>query len=132
MNAMTRAGIASAMTVLMVGCATTEKALQDRGLQPLSGAELRSIYGKPRVGTFTSAQNFQNEFRIHGDGTYTASWYGGSDKGRYRIDGDLYCTTISVINAGREVCSRVYKVSANELVTFTSDGEYRGRATFSD
>ncbi len=87
-------------------------------------------YGQARTAVFTSAAQAQNDVRIHGDGTYTASWFGGSDTGKYRVDGQLYCTRIGVVESGRELCSRVYRVAPNEHLRFLTDGSYRGKLTF--
>lgn len=109
---------------LVVGCATTEKGLAEKGLKPLTESELKALYSRTRTTKWTNAQNRSGTGEYRVDGTAQVNWGTGGALGRYRIVGNTLCTQYPEVRGGAESCSRVYKTGENEYTTFFTDGEY--------
>lgn len=118
------AAIALVAGLGIVGCATTETSLTEKGLKPLSEAELKSLYARSRTIKWTNAQNTSGTAEYRPDGSTSVNWGTGGSQGRYRIAGDTFCTQYPDVRGGVERCVRTYRTGENEYRTYLTNGEY--------
>lgn len=116
--------IAALCAGALVACATSEKSMQEKGLKPMSEAEYRSLLAQPLSGRWTSAQNASGTVAYTPDGTVVNRPPSGELRGRYRINGNLFCATYAEAAQGAERCGRWYKTGEREYQVFSIDGAY--------
>ena len=107
--------------LLLVGCATTEKKLQDDNLKPLSQVELEALYEGGQTVSFKSAKATGTVI-YHPDGKSELSWGKGSDTGTYDIRDGKLCTQWTKIRYGKEECFTIYKVGENKYKAMFPNG----------
>lgn len=126
----TSATVACTVSLIIAGCATmSEKALQEKGMRPMTEAELRALNAQPMSGTFVANTGIRGEMRSTPDGKVSLAWPGGSSNGTYRINGNQVCSTHPTIDNGQERCLRVYQTGPNERQYFRLDGTYNSTVT---
>jgi hypothetical protein len=132
MKGMCFGAVCVATFVALVGCATTETSLRDRGLSPLRQSELEALYARTRTIRGTSADGLAVRGTYTQEGGATLDWGRGSDEGSWRISGGKFCTRYRVIRNGEERCFTVYKTGENEYQSFFPDGTFNGTASFTN
>ncbi len=125
----TLAAIAAIATIALGGCSTvTEQSLTEKGVKPMTGAEMQVQYAtRVRTLEWTNARNETGTIRYSPDGTAFLQWRGGNAQGRWRIDGDRFCTRYPDLRGNQETCSRIYRTADNEFTSFPPEGTARGR-----
>ena len=126
----------AAMTLLvglgLAGCATTENSLTEKGMKPLSEAELKTLYSGTRKFKWTNAQNRSGTGELRADGAASVEWGTGSAQGKYRIVGNTLCTQYDGVRGGAETCFRMYKTGDNEYRQYFTNGEYNAVVSFTN
>lgn len=111
----------------LAGCGTTEKAMQEKGVTPLSGTELRELLVGSTM-NYRNTNGIVSTVNFRADGSAAVSWASGSDIGTWRIAGNTFCSKWNEVRSGQERCSRSYR-DGEKYVTFESEsgnrlGEY--------
>ena len=114
------------------GCATTEKSLTEKGMKPLSEAELKALYSGTRKVKWTNAQNRSGTGEFRADGAASVDWGTGSAQGKYRIVGNTLCSQYDGVRGGAETCFRIYKTGDNEYKQYFTNGEYNAVVSFTN
>jgi len=129
-------GLLTAMTLVvgigLGGCATTEKSLTEKGMKPLSEAELKAMYSRTRTAKWTNAQNTSGTVEYGADGTSSVTWGAGSAQGKYRIVGNTFCTQYEGVRGGAENCVRIYKTGDNEYKSYHANGDYNAVVSYTN
>lgn len=132
MHKLLRAAAVVAASVVLLGCATGEKSLVEKGLQPLSEAELKSLYSRTRTISWTNVANNSGTGEYRTGGTAQISWGNGGASGTYRIVGNTFCAKCANVGGGVEHCQRVYKTAENKYATFMENGEANSTLSFTN
>lgn len=113
---------AAACAALLIGCAATEKSMQEQGVRPMSEAELRDLHARDWSFRWQNARGLSGTGQSRSDGTLTAQASGQSVSGRYRLAGGQYC---SRWGSDAENCLRFYRTGPREYKAFrASDGQW--------
>lgn len=117
------AAATAAATVLLIGCAATEKSMQEQGVRPMSEAELREMHARDWSFRWQNARGLSGTGQSRRDGTLSAQASGQTVSGQYRLaDGGQYC---SRWGGDPETCLRFYRTGPREYKTFrASDGQW--------
>lgn len=132
MHRFMRVAATAVATVLLFGCATGEKSLVEKGLQPLSEADLKALYSKPRTVSWKNVNNNSGTAEYRMDGTVQVSWGSGGTSGTYRIVGNTFCAKLANVRGGAEYCQRVYKTGENMYMTFLDNGDANSTYAFTN
>jgi len=120
--------VLAAICIGLFGCAPTEKALQARGLSPLTQSELEALYSRARTlhGTVTmqGAKSVRVIWTYTPDGVVKIDWIQGAAEGSWWIAGGKFCRKFTMIDHGQEFCVTIYKTEKNEYQAFHSEGEF--------
>ena len=116
----------------LAGCATTEKSLTEKGMKPLSEAELKALYSGTRKVKWTNAQNRSGTGEFRADGAASVDWGTGSAQGKYRIVDNTLCSQFEGVRGGAENCFRIYKTGDNEYKQYFTNGEYNAVVSFTN
>jgi hypothetical protein len=119
-------------TITLIGCATNEKALQDKGAVPLTQEQLASMHSRMRTmqweterGSGTAVYNL--------DGTASVEWGSGSSTGNWRVADGLLCTKWGPeVRGGAEACYTLYQIGENTYKQFKSDGTYNSTTIYTN
>ncbi len=119
-------------TIILIGCVSNEKALQDKGGVPLTQNELASMHSRLRTmqwetekGSGTAVYNI--------DGTASVEWGSGSSTGNWRVaDGHLCTKWGPEIRGGAEGCYTLYQIEENTFKWFKPDGTSHGTTTYTN
>ena len=114
-------------SILLSGCVTTEKKFMEEGNIPLTQSQLESLFSQTRTIKWKSSKGTTGTGVVRPDHTSEAKWSGGSESGKWEIQGNMYC----VIYSGNESCRTVYKTGEKEYTMFES-GSFRIRYTFNE
>lgn len=109
--------------LLLVGCATTEKKLQEDNLKPLSQAELEALYEGGKTVSVKNAK-FTGTVIYHSDGKCEAQWARRQDTGTYDIRDGKLCAQWGWIRDGKEECSMIYKLGDNKYKAIFPNGGF--------
>ena len=109
--------------LLLVGCATTEKKLQDDNLKALSQAELEALYEGGTTISFQTAK-FSGTTIYHSDGKSEAHWGTAKDTGTYDIRDGKLCAQWAWIRNGKEECFSIYKLGDNKYKAISPNGSF--------
>lgn len=113
------AGAAVAVcAVLLIGCAATEKSMQEQGVKPMTEAELRALHARDWSFRWQNARGMSGTGQSRVDGSLSAQAPGGSATGRYRFAGGQYCAKWG---DAAEYCLRFYRTGPREYKTFRAD-----------
>jgi len=118
--------------LLVSGCATTEKSLQERGLTPLTHSELETLMSRTRTARWTTSKGVTGTGSYTQDGTAKLAWSGGGAEGSWRISGDRFCTKYPTIRGGNETCFSLYKMHENEYQSFFPDGSLNATLVYTN
>jgi hypothetical protein len=121
-----------ALFVILSGCATTEKSLQERGLTPLTHNDLETLLSRTRTVRWTSAKGVAGTGTYTQDGTAKLAWNGGGTEGSWRVSGDKFCTKYPTIRNGNETCFTMYKTSESEYQSFSPDGSFNATVVYTN
>lgn len=113
--------IMCSLLLFLVGCVTAEKKLQDKGLKPMTQAELESLFNSDQHGNWKSPKG-SGTLSYHPDGKSEVDWGSGNDKGSYQINDGKFCSTWTKIRNGKEGCFIVYKTGAKTYRFLNLDG----------
>lgn len=115
-----------ALGALSAGCAFNEASLGDKGMKPLSGAEVKALLGKARY-RWEAAQGATGSAITSGDGRVRVIWETGALNGRMRFTQTGYCSRFEGVRGGVEDCYRLYRTGPLEYTVFKEDGTHSGR-----
>ncbi|HRO37206.1 DUF995 domain-containing protein [Thauera sp.] len=118
--------IACAAAALLLGaCASTEKELTDKGMQPVAAAKAQTLLsGNTTTGTTASGSGFM----VYNapDGTMRGKSGNSSDTGTWEVTADgQHCNQWKTWRGGARQCARLYEVDGE--IRYFEDGNYRGR-----
>jgi hypothetical protein len=117
---------------LLAACAASETSLVDKGLKPLSEADLKALYSRPRTVSWTNVQGNAGTAEYSTDGAVKVAWSTGGVTGTFRIAGNTFCPTLPGVRGGAEYCQRVYKTGDNRYATFLVNGEPNSTFSFTN
>jgi hypothetical protein len=130
MKGMFFGAILAAVFLTLVGGATTEKSLRERGLSPLTQSELEALYARTRVIRGSSPDGLGLTGTYTKEGGARLDWGRGAAEGSWRIIEGKFCTKYKVIRDGEERCFTIYKTEENEYKAFLPDGTFNGMTSF--
>jgi hypothetical protein len=126
--------VLAAVLIVLAGCALTEKALQERGLSPLTQSELEAMFSRTRTFHRTNAEGGSGTVTYTPAGVVKLDWIQGADEGFWWIAGDKFCVKYNIkykpILRGGERCFTVYKTGENEYKAFNAEGSSAGTVSF--
>lgn len=114
----------------IAACATSEQALQRKGLKALTGSQLSALFSRDRAVTWMNARTM-GEGSYSADGSASMNWKSGSDTGSWRIEGDTFCTTWTTVRT-REACFTVYETDDMTFKQFWPDGSWNADFTITE
>ena len=120
------------VSLILSSCATTEKALQERGLAPLTHSELETLMSRTRTARWTSSKGAAGTGTYTQEGTAKLAWSGGGAEGSWRISGDKFCTKYPTIRGGNETCFTMYKTGEYEYQSFFPDGSFNAALVYTN
>ena len=122
--------IVAAAFLTLVGCATTEHALRERGLAPLTHSELEALYTRTRTIRGSSPDGLGLTGTSTQEGGARLDWGRGAAEGSWRITAGKFCTKYKGIRDEKERCFTIYKTGENEYKAFLPDGTFHGTTSF--
>jgi len=114
--------------LLLGGCVTAKQKLLDAGMQPLSNADLRSLFDEQRNATFTN-QKSSGTIKYFPDGRQEATWNGGSGGGTFSIEEGKLCSKMD-FRKGEVKCTTMFKVDEKTYELIRADGSKDATLTF--
>ena len=130
MKGMLLGTVLAAFLLAISGCATTtEKALQERGLSPLTQAELEALHSRTRTIRGITHSGITVTGTLTSDGVAKLDCPRVSHEGTWRIKEGKFCTQYPTVRNGVERCANHYKIEDNKYQKFNSNGSFN--STFS-
>jgi hypothetical protein len=130
-----------AFALALAGCATQlppvseppprEPTPAEKGMKPLSGAEVRQILSKARY-RWQGAQGATGTAITSGDGRVRVMWETGAVNGRMRFNETGYCSRFEGVRNGMEDCYRLYRTGPREFTVVRQDGTPSGTIALLD
>jgi hypothetical protein len=114
------------------GCATTEKALRERGLSPLIESKLEALYSGGAKACGTTPEGVTSTVVYASDGKARLEIPGKSFDGSWRIENSKLCTQYSGLRDSLYICFPIYKVGENQYQNFNPDGSLVSTFSFID
>lgn len=115
---------------IITGCVTAKQKKLEAGFQPLTGAELQTLFSQDRTGVFVSEKNgMVTKVNMFKDGSQTATNEKLDDKGHWRIVGDEFGSKWTKIRGGSEEFSTWFPVGDNKYEVYNRGGTFRGVIT---
>ena len=116
--------------LLLSGCATNARSLQERGLSALNHSQLEKLMSRTRTARWTTATGASGTATYFQDGRAEVDWNGGGAEGTWRIKANTLCTKYLDIREGKETCFTGYRTQANVYQWFFPDGSLNSTLTF--
>ena len=120
-----------AVVLLAAGCTVMEPVPvreptpAEKGMTPLSGAEVKAILNKARY-SWQAAQGATGTAITSGDGRVRVMWETGAVNGRIRFTETGYCSRFEGVRNGIEDCYRLYRTGAQDFTVVRQDGTPSG------
>ena len=130
MQGMVCGAIVAAAFLTLVGCATTEQSLRERGLAPLTHRELAALYTRTRIIRGSSPDGLGLTGTYTPEGGAKLDWGRGAAEGSWRITEGKFCTKYTGIRHEEERCCTIYKTGENTYKAFLPDGTLHGTTSF--
>jgi len=124
--------ILSVVLLLLSGCATTERSLQEKGLKPLTNGQISELFSRTRNFRFTTATNASGAGTFVQNGKVSVAWQTGSADGTWRIHDNTLCTEYPTLHSGAERCFSVYRTQRNEYEMFLANGSLNSTLKFTN
>ncbi|MCP5265163.1 MAG: hypothetical protein H6934_03595 [Burkholderiaceae bacterium] len=123
--------IASAVIVgaTLAACASTESALTEKGMKPLTGPQIDELLGKETRWNVALANGNRVELRVAADHGTTLSWVGGQASGRLWTTATGYCSEYKTLGDGKPHCYRMYRIDAKTFKSFRDTGDFAAEGT---
>jgi len=131
-NALLLSALMCVAFLILSSCATTEKSLQERGLNPLTHSELETLMSRTRTARWTTSKGVSGTGTYSQDGTAKLAWSGGGAEGSWRVSGDKFCTAYPTIRGGKETCFTLYRIQENEYQSFFPDGGFNATLVYTN
>ncbi len=103
----------------------------EKGMKPLSGAEVREILNKARY-RWQGAQGATGTAITSGDGRVRVMWETGAVNGRIRFNETGYCSRFEGVRNGMEDCYRLYRTGPRDFTVVRQDGTPSGTIALLD
>jgi hypothetical protein len=134
--------LAAALAMALAGCAlqlpqigepppAREPTPEEKGMKPLSGAEVRNILNKARY-RWQAAQGATGTAITSGDGRVRVMWETGAVNGRIRFTDTGYCSRFEGVRNGIEDCYRLYRTGPRGFTVVRQDGTPSGTIALLD
>ena len=128
---MKKTPILGSLVLLLISCTTageilkpTEENLKKEGINPLSQAELETLFEGGLTISFKGARASGTVIH-HTDGKLEIRWGpepNQNDTGIYSLRDGKFCAKYTTIRDGKESCIKFYKVGDNKYMSFKQDG----------
>jgi hypothetical protein len=118
-----------ALALVSAGCnllpTAPEPTPADKGLTPMSGAEVRAVLNTARY-RWQSAQGASGTAVTSADGRIRVMWETGAVNGRIRFTDSGYCSRFQDVRNGAEDCYRLYRTGPRDYAVVREDGTQSG------
>jgi hypothetical protein len=104
---------------------------EERGLKPLTGAEVRTVLNKTRY-SWQAAAGATGTAITTGDGRVQVRWETGAVNGRIRFTDTGYCSRFEGVRNGVEDCYRLYRTGPKDFTVVRQDGSPSGTITLTN
>ena len=111
------------------GCAPHEQQLQQKGIKTLSQNELEQLFRADRTAK-TSIPMGTYVVKYYADGRQEVDYGRGTDTGKFRIQGNQFCSSWKTRRGGEEECTKFYKVGEKSYELIRKDGSLVGTWEF--
>jgi hypothetical protein len=128
---MTAVVLSSAGCALLQPAPVPEPTPAERGLTPLTGAEVRTLLSKAHY-RWEGAQGAGGTAITSGDGRLRVIWETGAVNGRIRFTDTGYCSRFEKVRNGIEDCYRLYQTGPRDFTVVRQDGTPSGTIALID
>jgi hypothetical protein len=120
---------AAGILFFLFGCTPHEQQLQQKNIKMLSQGELEQIFRADRTAKTTLPMGTY-VVKYYSDGRQEVDYGRGLDTGKFRIQGNQFCSSWKMRRAGEEECTKFYKVGENSYELIRKDGSLVGTWEF--
>ena len=103
----------------------------EKGMKPMTGAEVRTVLNKARY-RWQGAQGATGTAVTSGDGRVRVMWETGAVNGRIRFTDNGYCSRFEGVRNGVEDCYRLYRTGPRDFTVVRQDGTPSGTIALLD
>jgi hypothetical protein len=121
--------VAVGILLALFGCTPHEQQLQQQGIKILSQGELEQLFKTDRTAKTTIPMGTYI-VKYYSDGRQEIDYGRGLDTGKFRIQGNQFCSSWKMRRAGEEECTKFYKVGENSYELIRKDGSLVGTWEF--